>query len=102
MAAATSGSPVNVGYLHVRVDTASGGLSGSVYYLCTINFDVEFYQRVELELSLWSKFVTFQKNEEKKSLGTLDPAPPVKSLQVKSSEDQDVKRCPYIKQRYCG
>ena len=89
--AATSGSPVNVGYLHVRVDTASGGLSGSVYYLCTIDFDVEFYQRVELELSLWSKFVTFQKNEEKKSLSTLDPAPPVKSLPVKSSEDQDVK-----------
>ena len=40
---------------------------------------------------LWSKFVTFQKNEEKKSLSTLDPAPPVKSLPVKSSEDQDVK-----------
>lgn len=66
--AATSGSPVNVAYLHVRVDTASGGLSGSVYYLTEIEYDVEFYSRVELELSLWGEFMRFKESKGKEGV----------------------------------
>lgn len=89
--AATSGSPVNVAYLHVRVDTASGGLSGSVYYLLEVEFHVEFYQRVELELSLWGEFVQFRKDKEKKTL----EVPPVSSqnppVKVPTNDEKDVK-----------
>lgn len=63
--AATSGSPVNVAYLHVRVDTLSGGLSGSVYYFLEAEFSVEFYSRVELDLSLWGEYTKFRKDKEK-------------------------------------
>ncbi len=63
--ALTSANPVNMAYLHVRAATLSGGLSGTCYFKLEIIYDVEFYGRVELELSLWSEFVTFRKEKEK-------------------------------------
>lgn len=87
--AAVGGSPVNVAYLHVRVDTASGGLSGSVYYLTEIEYDVEFYSRVELELSLWSEFLRFKQDKGKelvKETSQSQNPPPV------VQDEKDVKQ----------
>lgn len=89
--AAVSGNPVNVAYLHVRVDTASGGLSGSVFYLTEIEYDVEFYSRVELELSLWSEFMHFKQGKEKLDVKETSPSQDVVGPPEKPTEEKDVK-----------
>ena len=88
--ALTSASPVNMAYLHVRASTMSSGLSGTCYFKLEIEYDVEFYGRVELELSLWNEFVSFRKEkektpEEKKALPPPDPPKQVVSI------DKEVK-----------
>lgn len=52
--APTSTNPTNVAYMHARLDTMSGGLSGTGYVLVDFLYTVYFYKRVELELSLLS------------------------------------------------
>ncbi len=91
--ALTSASPVNMAYLHVRSSTLSGGLSGTAYFKLEIIYDVEFYGRVELELSLWSEFVTFRKEKETKQQQAVIPrnlAPPEPPQDV--SIDQEVQQ----------
>ncbi len=92
--ALTSANPLNVAWLHVRVDTVSGGLSGSVAYILTIDYDVEFYQRVELELSLWKDYVDFRKTKEDKpsvDQKQLEPsAGPQKSIDVRQKEVKEL------------
>ncbi len=88
--ALVSASPANVAYLHVRVDTASGGLSGSCFFLIEMDFEVEFFQRQELELSLWRDFMTFRSGKERSSGAEKAPDsvnPPVPKVQ----DDRDVK-----------
>lgn len=89
--AATSGNPVNNAYLHVRVDTASGGLSGSVYYLTEIVYDVEFYGRVELELSLFGEFLRFKGQKEKELVKETSQSQLAVAQPEKPTEDRDVK-----------
>lgn len=85
--ALTSANPLNVAWLHVRCETVSGGLSGSVSYILTIDYDVEFYQRVELELSLWKDYVDFRKTKEEKSL-VAQKQPEPSAVPQKSMDDR--------------
>ncbi len=87
--ALTSASPVNMCYLHVRASTLSSGLSGTCYFKLEMEYDVEFYGRVELELSLWDDFVKFRKDKENKATPekVLPPPDPPKVVSI----DREVK-----------
>jgi len=92
--AATSGSPVNVAWLHVRVDTVAYGLSGSVSYVIEMEFDVEFYSRVELELSLFGEFLRWKKEKEVTKLDEKETSPSLNAAApqpILGSDEKDVK-----------
>ena len=89
--ALTSASPVNMCYLHVRASTLSSGLSGTCYYKLEIEYEVEFYGRVELELSLWDEFVKFRKDKENKEAPLTVKALPTPDPPKVVSIDREVK-----------
>lgn len=89
--AAYNADPTSVVWFHVRVDTATAGFSGSVYFLLELDFDCEFYQRQELDLSLWKEFMLYRKSIKTKEIEEDKPSSSANVLAGQESNEKDYK-----------
>lgn len=83
--------PTSVVWFHVRADTIGGGASGTMYFYMEIDFDCEFYQRAELDLSLWKEFRTFKTEKDHCKSGECIPLSSQNPPVTVQREEKDVK-----------